>query len=62
METKSCNRKSKSCLAKYGIFYRFVYTRDLCSVNSCSARMFGKLKNRLGMILGRNIKCMRFGR
>ncbi|MPD02597.1 hypothetical protein E2C01_098190 [Portunus trituberculatus] len=38
METKSCNRESKSCSAKYGIFYRFVYTRVLCSVNSCSAR------------------------
>ncbi|MPC45585.1 hypothetical protein E2C01_039289 [Portunus trituberculatus] len=31
METKSCNRESKSCSAKYGIFYRFVYTRDSCS-------------------------------
>ncbi|MPC65396.1 hypothetical protein E2C01_059530 [Portunus trituberculatus] len=31
MGTKSCNRKSKSCSAKYGIFYRFVYMRDSCS-------------------------------
>ncbi|MPD04682.1 hypothetical protein E2C01_100383 [Portunus trituberculatus] len=32
MEIKSCNRESKSCLAKYGIFYQFVYTRVSCSV------------------------------
>ncbi|MPC94884.1 hypothetical protein E2C01_090074 [Portunus trituberculatus] len=38
METKLCNCKSKSCSAKYDIFYRFVYTRDSCSANSCSAR------------------------
>ncbi|MPD05311.1 hypothetical protein E2C01_101046 [Portunus trituberculatus] len=30
MENKSCNRESKSCSVKYGIFYRFVYTRDSC--------------------------------
>ncbi|MPC51159.1 hypothetical protein E2C01_044999 [Portunus trituberculatus] len=39
METKSYNRESKSCSAKYGIFYRFVYMRDSCSANSCSARL-----------------------
>ncbi|MPD07024.1 hypothetical protein E2C01_102865 [Portunus trituberculatus] len=38
MGTKLCNRESKSCSAKYGTFYRFVYTRDSCSVNLCSAR------------------------
>ncbi|MPC75534.1 hypothetical protein E2C01_069924 [Portunus trituberculatus] len=37
METKSCNRESKLCSAKYGIFYRFMYTQDSCSANSCSA-------------------------
>ncbi|MPC48253.1 hypothetical protein E2C01_042021 [Portunus trituberculatus] len=40
METKLCNRESKSCSAKYGIFYRFVYTRVSCSVNSCPARLY----------------------
>ncbi|MPC46173.1 Mitotic checkpoint protein BUB3 [Portunus trituberculatus] len=37
MGTKSCNRESKSCSTKYGIFYQFMYTRDSCSARAGNA-------------------------